>query len=140
MFGFLRRRTREPIVFPDSGAAFRYACENLDNALLLEAVVPALVEERGRVGAEGERYFSIRLANRSGGRVIDACTLKEATDAPAVGDLVGFKVVRVEPELPEPFDLLGFIAYRLATVYVPGKGWPVERNYVPDNIKPMLRL
>lgn len=140
MFDFLRRRRREPIVFEGPEAAFRYACENLDNALLLEAVIPALVEEQGRVGAEGEHCFRIRLANRAGGRVIDACTLKEATEVPAVGALIGFKVVRVEPELPEPFDLLGFIAYRLGAVYVPGKGWPVERNYVPDNIKPTLRL
>ncbi|WP_298268084.1 hypothetical protein [Geobacter sp.] len=140
MFGFLRRKKREPIVFENPAAAFRYACEHLDNKVLLEAVIPALVEERGRIGSEGERYFLLRLANRTGGRVIEACTLKEATDFPTVGDLVGFKVVRVDPELPEPFDLLGFIAYRLGTVYVPGKGWPVERNYVPENIKPTLRL
>jgi hypothetical protein len=72
--------------------------------------------------------------------VIEACTLKEAAATPRVGDLVGFKVVRIEPELPEPFDLLGFIAYRLAPLYVPGKGWPVEQSYVPENIKPVLRM
>lgn len=140
MFGQFWKRKREPVIFESPEAAFAYACASLDNELLLEAVIPAIVEERGRVGEEGEHYFRIRLANRQGGRVIEACTLKEATATPQVGDMVGFKVVRLEPELPEPFDLLGFIAYRLAPVYVPGKGWPVERNFIPENIKPTLRM
>ena len=140
MFGLFRRRKQEPVVFESAEAAFAYACANLDNALLLEAVVPALVEERGRIGEEGERYFRIRLANRDGGRVVEACVLKESAGSLSVGDLVGFRIVRADPDLPPPYDLLGFIAYGLSLVYVPGKGWPVARSYVPDNLKPTLRF
>lgn len=140
MFGFLGKKTQEPIVFESAEAAFAYACASLDNALLLEAVVPALVEERGRVGEEGERYFRIHLANRDGGRVIEACVLKDAMGSPSVGDLVGFRIVRADPDLSPPYDILGFIAYGLALVYVPGKGWPVTRSYVPDNLKPTIRF
>ncbi|RNC73300.1 MAG: hypothetical protein ED859_00905 [Desulfuromonadales bacterium] len=140
MFGFFKKKQSDPLVFDTTAAAFAYACRNLENELLLEAVIPALVEERGRVGGEGERYFSIRLADGKGGRLLEACTLKEATGHPDVGDLVGFRVVKVDPDLPEPFDLLGFIAYRLAPRYVPGRGWPIDASFVPDNLKPTLRL
>lgn len=139
MFGWLRRKPAEPLKFDDAAAAFAYACTHLENRLLLEAVVPALVEERGRIGEEGEHYFRIRLADRSGGRDIWACTLKEAVRFPEVGDLVGFRVVRLDPELPDPFDLLGFIAYRFEPLYVPGKGWRIGENFTPRNIKPVLR-
>jgi len=140
MFGLFRKKTGEPIDFASTVAAFDYACRNLENLILLEAVVPALVEERRGTGPEGEQLFRIRLANREGGRVIEACTLKESLRFPGVGDLVGYRVVKVEPELPEPFDLLGFIAYRLEPVYVPGRGWRIAESFVPDNIKPTLRM
>lgn len=140
MFGLFRKKTGEPIGFGSAEAAFEYACRNLENRMLLEAVVPALVEEREGTGPEGEQLFRIRLANREGGKVIEACTLKESLRYPAVGDLVGYRVMRVEPELPEPFDLLGFIAYRLEPVYVPGRGWRIAESFVPDNIKPTLRM
>lgn len=139
MFGWLRRKPAEPLTFEAASAAFAYACDHLENRLLIEAVIPALVEEQGRTGGEGEHYFRIRLANRAGGREIWACTLKEAVRFPEVGDLVGFRVVRVDPELPDPFDLLGFIAYRFEPFYVPGKGWRIGENFTPKNIKPVLR-
>ncbi|ABB32770.1 hypothetical protein GeomeDRAFT_2103 [Geobacter metallireducens RCH3] len=140
MFGLFRKKVGEPIEFGSTDAAFDYACRNLENRILLEAVIPALVEERRGMSPEGEQLFFIRLANREGGKVIEACTLKESLRHPAVGDLVGYRVVKVEPELPEPFDLLGFIACRLQPVYVPGRGWRIAESFVPDNIKPTLRM
>lgn len=140
MFGLFRKKSGEPISFESNGAAFEYACRNLENEILLEAVIPALVEERLGIGSEGEVLFRIRLADRCGGRVIESCTLKESSRHPDPGDIVGFRVVKFDPELPEPFDLLGFIAYRLAPVYVPGKGWRVVESFVPENIKPTLRM
>ena len=140
MFGIFRRKAAEPIVFESPSAAFGYACRELENRILLEAVVPALVEERGRIGVEGERYFRIRLADHEGGRSIEACTLKESAGFPEVGDLVGYKVLTYDPDLPEPFALLGFIAYGLEPVYVPARGWRISCIYVPDTIKPTLRM
>lgn len=140
MFGLFKKKTGEPIEFGNTEAAFDYACRNLENLILLEAVIPALVVERLGAGREGEQLFLVRLANREGGKVIEACTLKESLRHPDVGDLVGYRVVRIEPELPEPFDLLGFIAFRLEPVYVPGRGWRIAESFVPDNIKPTLRM
>lgn len=140
MFGLFRKKTGELIEFGTAEAAFDYACRNLENQILLEAVIPALVVERRGTGTEGEQLFLVRLANRDGGKVIEACTLKESLRHPSVGDLVGFRVVRIEPELPEPFDLLGFIAFKLQPVYVPGRGWRIAESFVPDNIKPTLRM
>jgi hypothetical protein len=139
MFNWLGKKRQEH-VFANNSAAFAYACEHLDNRILLEAVIPALVAERGKIGPEGERYFLLRLAGKDGGREIWGSTLKEADDYPEVGDLVGFRVVRYDPDLPEGFDLLGFIAYRLEPVYVDGKGWRIGRNFTPENIKPTVRF
>ena len=99
MFGWLKKKDAEPIDFPDNRAAFVYACETLENRLLVEAVIPALVLEQGSRGSEGERYFLVQLAGRDGGRQLWACTLKEATSFPAPGDLVGFRVVRYDPDM-----------------------------------------
>lgn len=140
MFGLFWKKTGEPIEFESAEAAFDYACRNLENLILLEAVIPALVVERRGTGTEGEQLFLVRLANRDGGKVTETCTLKESLRHPSVGDLVGFRVVKLEPELPEPFDLLGFIAYRLQPVYVPGRGWRIAESFVPANIKPTLRM
>lgn len=140
MFGLFRKKIAEPIEFGSAEAAFDYACRNLENLVLLEAVVPALVVERQGIGPEGEQLFLVRLANREGGKVIETCTLKESLRSPVAGDFVGYRVVKIEPELPEPFDLLGFIAYRLEPVYVPGRGWRIAESFVPDNIKPTLRM
>jgi hypothetical protein len=139
MLGWFRKKQSEPLVFSDNRTAFDYACRHLDNRILLEGVLPALVEEEGKRGSEGERYFLLRLAGRDG-RQIWGCTLKEATDCPKVGDLVGFRVVRYDPGLPEGLDLLGFIAFGFAPVFVPGKGWRIAHNYTPKNIKPTIRF
>jgi hypothetical protein len=139
MFDWFRKTAPEPWVFPDNQAAYDYACRHLDNRILLEAVIPALVLEQGKTGSEGERYFLLRLAGRDTGREVWACTLKEATDYPEPGDLVGFRVVRYDPDLAEGLDLLGFIAFGFAPVFIPGKGWRIARNYTPDNIRPTVR-
>jgi hypothetical protein len=139
MFGWFEKPEQEPLVFPDNRAAFAHACRYLENRILVEAVLPALVTEQGKTGSEGEHYFHLLLAGKDGGRDIWACTLKEATDYPAVGDLVGFRVVRYDPELPEGLDLLGYIAFGFDPVYVPGKGWRIARNYTPANIRQTVR-
>jgi hypothetical protein len=139
MFTWFRKTAPEPMVFPDNQTAYDYACRHLDNRILLEAVIPALVLEQGKTGSEGERYFLLQLADRDNIRQIWACTLKEATDYPAAGDLVGFRVVRYDPDLAEGLELLGFIAFGFEPVFVPGKGWRIARNYTPQNIRPTVR-
>lgn len=94
---------------------------------------------RGKPAAKGERYFLVRLANRDGGREVWACTLKEATDYPSPGDLVGFRVVRYDPELAAGLELLGYIAFGFDPVYAPGKGWRIACNYTPANIRQTVR-
>ncbi len=138
MLGWFKRKL-PPLVFADNRAAFDYACEQFDNRLLIEALIPALVEERGRTGAEGERYFRLRLAGKGGGREVWACTLKEAVDWPEVGDLVGFRVVMIADDLPEEMNVIGFVAVKLEPVFVPGKGLRVLKSYTPKNIKPTVR-
>ncbi len=139
MFGWFKKPEQETLVFPDNRAAYEYACLHLDNRILLEAVIPALVLEQGKTGSEGEHYFLLRLAGRDGGRQLWACTLKEATAYPQVGELVGFLVVRYDPDMAEGLDLLGYIAYGFEPVFVPGKGWRIARNYTPDNIRQTVR-
>lgn len=139
MFGWLKNRNVTPLLFPDNRSAFDYACRHLDNPILVEAVIPALVLEEGKRGSEGERYFLLRLAGKERGREIWGCTLKEATTFPATGDLIGFRVVRYDPDLPEGLDLLGYIAYAFDPVYAPGKGWRIGRNFTPDNIRQTVR-
>lgn len=139
MFGWFSRKQPEPLLFPDNRAALDYASLHLDCRILLEAVLPALVEEEGKAGDEGERYFLLRLAGRDG-RQLWGCTLKEATGYPRVGDLVGFRIVRCDPGQPEGLDLLGFIAFGFDPVYLPGKGWRIAKNYTPENIKPTIRF
>jgi hypothetical protein len=140
MFGWFRKKEAEPLVFPDSRAAFDYACEKLPNRLLLEAVIPALVEERVRNGSEGERCYRVRLAGPDGGMETVACTLVEATDWPEPGDLAGYRVVMVRDDLPPEMALLGYLAFVFDPVYVPGKGWRTTKNLTPKNIKPTVRF
>jgi hypothetical protein len=111
----------------------------LENRILLEALLPALVIEQGKTGAEGEHYFLLQLAGKDGGRQIWASTLKEATNYPLPGDLVGYRVVRHEPDMPSGLDLLGYIACGLEPEYLPVKGWRISRNYTPVNIRPPVR-
>lgn len=139
MVGWFTKKEQNPLTFPDSRAAFDYACTHLDNRILLEALIPALVLQEGKVGSEGERYFLLQLAGKNGGRELWGCTLKEATEYPAAGDLVGYRVVRYDPAMPAGLDLLGFIAYRLEPEYCPGKGWRIARNYTPSGLKPTVR-
>ena len=68
MFGWFKKNSEPPLVFPDNRAAFDYAISHMDYPLLLGAVIPALVEEEGKAGAEGERYYLLRLATRGGDR------------------------------------------------------------------------
>jgi hypothetical protein len=139
MFGWLKKKEAEPIEFPDNRTAFAYACEKLENRLLVEAIIPALVEERGEAGSEGEQYFLLRLAGKEGGREVWGCTLKEATDVPEAGELVGFRVVRYDPSMPAGLDLLGYIACGFVPCYLPGKGWRIRKDYTPADIRPTVR-
>jgi hypothetical protein len=140
MFGWLRKKDEPPLVFPDNRAAFDYACIHMDYPLLLGAVIPALVEEEGKPGDEGEHHFQLRLASRQGGIEVWASTLKEATAFPRVGDLVGFRIVTIASDLPPGMNLIGFIAFQFEPVLVKDKGWRIARNLTPADIKPELHL
>jgi hypothetical protein len=139
VFGWFKKTEHEPLVFPNSQTAFDYACSQLDTRILLEALLPALVIEPGKAGSEGEHYFLLQLAGKEGGRPLWACTLKEAAEFPSPGDLVGFRVVRHDPDMPAGLDLLGFIACGLEPEYFPGKGWRISRNFTPHDIRQTVR-
>ena len=139
MFNWFKKDA-QPLVFADNREAFAYACEHLPNRVLIEAVIPALVEEEGARGSGGERCFRVRRAGPDGGREIWACTLVEATDWPEVGDLVGYRVVMIRDDMPLELALLGYLAFVFAPVYVPGKGWRNAKNLTPKNIKPTVRF
>lgn len=138
MFNWLKKK--ETIVFTDNSAAFEYACKNLPNKVLLEAILPALVEEVGPINAQGERTFRLRIADKNGGWELWAATLKGAPAFPAAGDLVGFRIVRIATDLPEGMNIIGFVAVKLAPVLVTGKGWRTEQSFMPNNIKPTIRF
>ncbi len=140
MFGWFKKAKPEPHIFESNLAAFEYACEYLENRPLLEAVIPAIIEEKGSLGEEGEQYFLLRLAERGGRKKQWACTLKEATDYPEVGDFVGFKIVKIASDLPEEVNIIGFIAFKLEPVLVENKGWRIAKSYIPKNIKPTVRF
>lgn len=139
MFGWFRKKEETLQEFPDNRTAFEYACENQQNRILLEAVIPALVEEDAGRTSSGERAFKVRLAARNGGRPFRASTLAEATDWPEVGDFVGFRIVQVmddfAPDMP-----IGYISCVLQPVLVGGKGWRIARNLTPKNIKQAIRF
>jgi hypothetical protein len=138
MFGWFGKK-EERLEFADNRAAFEYACAKLPNRILLEAVIPALVEEEGRRGRDGERTFLVTLAAGNGGRQLWTCTLAEAVDWPAVGDLVGFRVVTIAEDLADEPTPIGYIAAVLAPLLVGGKYWKVARNLTPENIKQTFR-
>lgn len=137
MFNWFRAKEKSPLVFSDNRAAFDHAC-GLGYQPLNGALIPALVEEEGQQGDEGERYFRLSLALAGVSRELWACTLKEARDHPVVGDLVGFRIVKVASDLPEPANLIGYIACGLEPVLVVKKGWRVAKSYTPADIKPEL--
>ncbi len=56
MFGWFRKKEEALLEFADNRAAFEYACMHLPNRILLEAVIPAIVEEEGQRGRDGERF------------------------------------------------------------------------------------
>lgn len=138
MFGWLWKN-ENPLIFDTNTAAFEHAWSSMNYSIQLEAVIPALVVEEGERGAEGERYFLLRLAVREGVSEFWGCTLKESKEYPEPGDLIGFRVVRIATELPPEASIIGYIAYKLHPVLV-GKGWKVDKNYTPPNIKPTIRF
>jgi hypothetical protein len=139
VFGWFAKKTPPLLVFENNQAAFEYACEHQNLPILLEAVIPALVLERGTIDPDGVHHFLLRLAGRGGGRELWATTLKEAQDFPEEGDLVGFRVVKIASDLPEDVSVIGFIAVKLEPVLLEKKGWRVLESYTPKNIKPTVR-
>lgn len=139
MFNWFRKNEKT-LEFADNAAAFAHACL-IGYQPRIDALIPALVEEAGARGRDGERTFLITLAGPHGatGRFW-SCTLKEAQSHPEAGDLVGFRIVMIASDLPEDANLIGYIACRLERVLVVGKGWAVAQSYTPDNIKRALRL
>lgn len=140
MFTWFGKKASPPLEFSDNRTAFAYACAELPNRILLEAVIPAIVEAEGGRGADGERTFRIRLAAPNDGRQLWTCTLAEATDWPAIGDLVGFRVVTIAEDLAPAPTPIGYLCAVLHPVLVPGKGWRIARNLTPANIKPTIRF
>lgn len=139
MFDWLWKRRGERLEFADNREAFAHACR-LGWEPHLGALIPALVEEEGPPGHDGEATFLISLANARGTLRFWTCTLKEAESRPQVGDLVGFRVVTVASDLPADASLIGYLACRLSPVLVPGKGWLIARSYTPANIKRDIRF
>ena len=139
MFGWLWKSKKEVHVFESGRQAFEYAWASMNYGILLEAVIPALVEEKGERGPEGEHYFRLRLAIKEGITELWGCTLKEATDYPEVGDFVGFRIVRVATELPPEMSIIGYISCKLEPVLV-GISWKIAKNYTPANIKQTVRF
>lgn len=139
MFSWFRKKEEPLQEFADNRAAFDYACTQLPNRILLEAVIPAIVAAEGRRGHDGERCFSIRLAGPNGGKELWACTLAEASDWPEVGDLVGFRVVTIAEDIAADAMPLGYISCVLAPVLVSRKGWQIARNLTPTDIKRPMR-
>jgi hypothetical protein len=139
MFNWFRKKADQALEFPDNGAAFAHAC-TLGYKPLIDAMIPALVEEEGGRGRDGERTFLIRLAGAYGAKEFWSCTLKEAQSYPRAGDLVGFRIVMIASDLPEHASLIGYIACRLERVFFAGKGWAVAQSYTPENIKRAIRL
>lgn len=139
LFGFFRKKDQPPIEFADTEAAFRYACEHAPE-ILIEAVIPAVVEEQGRIGSEGERYFRVCLATQDGGIGITAPTLPEAPALPQPGDLVGVRIVMLLDNTPLQERIVGYIESLLQPSFVPGRGWQVSRRITPPHMKPVIRF
>ncbi|MBJ6752571.1 hypothetical protein [Geomonas anaerohicana] len=137
MFNWFRKN-KEELQFPDSAAAFAHAC-SIGYTPLIGGLVPALVQESGGLNRDGERTFLISLATPERALQLWSCTLKGAPGYPEEGEFVGFRVVTIASDLPEPVNLIGYIACRLEPRLVPGKGWAVAQTYTPENIKPDFR-
>lgn len=140
MFGWFKKQEDVLTEFPDNQAAFAYACEKQQHRILLEAMIPALVEEEGRRGSEGERCFRVTLALASGRREMWTCVLPGSPDVPEIGALVGFRVVSVADDFAPHGDPIGYIACVLAPVLSSRKGWKIAQNLTPANLKPTVRF
>jgi hypothetical protein len=138
MFDWFRKKETLRLEFPDNETAFAHAC-TLGYRPLIGALIPALVQEEGSPGRDGEHTFLIRLAV-AGGMTLWSSTLKETQGHPKPGDLVGFRIVMIASDLPEEASLIGYLACRLEPVLVAGKGWLAALRYTPDNIKPAIHL
>lgn len=138
MFNWFRKKD-ESLEFPDNQAAFAHAC-TLGYTPLIGGLIPALVEEEGGLGRDGERTYLIRLAEADGPRRFWSSTLKESQGYPREGDFVGFRIVTIASDLPVHASLIGYIACRLERVLVQGKGWTVAQSYTPKNIKQAIRF
>jgi hypothetical protein len=138
MFGWLQKK-KEVLEFRDSAAAFAKATE-IGYQPLVDALIPALVEEEGGLGRDGERTFLVRLATGQAAAQLWTCTLKESPASPREGDFVGFRVVTIASDLPEPANLIGYIACKLQPVLVAGRGWRVAQSYTPKEIKQAIRF
>lgn len=139
MFGWFRKKEEEELHFPDNPAAFAHACA-LGYPPLLNAVIPAFVEEEGRRGPEGEHCYRIRLACGNSGREIWGCTMADAPAFPEIGDFVGYRIVKIASELPDDASLIGYIACKLEPVLVGKMGWRIAVSYTPANLKPELHM
>ena len=139
MFNWFRKKKREVLQFADNAAAFEHACA-IGYQPLIDALIPALVEEEGGLGRDGERTFLINMAGPHGPVQLWSCTLKESLCYPKAGDLVGFRIVTIASDLPEYANLIGYLACRLERVFVSDKGWVVAQSYTPDNIKSDIRF
>lgn len=139
MFEWILGREEVVTEFSDNKSAFDHAC-SLRYQLLLNACIPALVVEEGSRDADGERWFRLHLASETGVRDIWGPTLPQAPAYPDVGDLVGFRIVRIASELPEDASLIGYIDCRLEPVLNSRKGWHIVTSFRPDNIKPEIHL
>lgn len=139
MFRWLKKDDKI-LAFDSNRAAFQYACGNLPNKLLLEATIPALIEEAGGIDREGGRTFRLSIADKNGGYGMWASTLKDAAGYPAEGDLVGFKIVRIASDLPDGMNIIGFIAVKLLPILVTGKGWKIACSYTPEEMKRRVRF
>jgi hypothetical protein len=138
MFNWFRKKD-ESQEFPDNQAAFAHAC-TLGYTPLIGGLIPALVEEEGGLGRDGERTYLIRLAEPDVPRRFWSSTLKESQSYPSEGDFVGFRIVTIASDLPVHASLIGYIACRLERVLVAGKGWTVAQSYTPKNIKQAIRF
>jgi hypothetical protein len=139
MFGWFSKTPPMRLTFDTNEEAFAHACRLQGPEILLEAVIPALVLERGEADSDGTRHFLLRLADRTGGRELWGVTLKEATSYPEAGDLVGFRIVKIASDLPVDMSIIGFIAVKLSPEYLEKKGWRIEASYTPENIRQTVR-
>jgi hypothetical protein len=138
MFDWFRKKAQD-IEFADDKSAFAHAC-SIGYTPLIGGLIPALVEEDGGMGRDGEHTFLISIACPHGAAKLWSCTLKDSLGRPKEGDFVGFRIVTIASDVPEPVNLIGYIACRLERVLVTGKGWAVAQSYTPKNLKPAIRL